>query len=616
MERLKKGYRDFQYKGILAIVLVFAVISVVLLVELSGIRVNYKKGTWGPMPVAMIVTKDQAYAKAPKTTLLLWDSSDESSQSAYTQFELILKDMKVGCQIVDLSQEPMSDFEEYINVIVLMSDLEPMGTDIITLCDWVYAGGNAMFPLSLEQNPYSAAIQSHLGIMESSEGFVEIDTIYVESEFMIGAGQEFNIPDSFESSRAVRLLPEKTKVHATGNGENGIPVIWEATYGNGKFVVDNIGIYDKAFRGFYAASFSLMEDTCVYPVINGSAFFLDDFPSQIPEGNSSYIERDYHTTIRDFYINIWWPDMMNIADKYGIKYTGLAIECYDDAVDGTTDARPDTGTFINFGNMLLRKGGEIGYHGYNHQPLCFDNCDYKGIYTYKTWENSAAMKKAFDHLVAFCDKLFPDVSMSVYVPPSNLLSKEGKEFLLKEYPQIQTFSGIYFEDDQLDFSLLQEFETLENGVVEQPRLISGCDINDFMKLGAFSELNFHFVNSHFTHPDDALDPDRGAELGWKELKVRFQSYLSWLYGSAPCIRNFTSSELSGAIQRFTGVSFEKEMTAEKMTIKINDFYDEAQFFVRFNEQEPGKVDGGKLTHLTGDLYLLEANKNTVTISFK
>ena len=56
--------------------------------------------------------------------------------------------------------------------------------------------------------------------------------------------------------------------------------------------------------------------------------------------------------------------MMNLSDKYGVKYTGLAIECYDDAIDGTTDATPDTGTFLNFGNMLLRKGGEIGYHGY------------------------------------------------------------------------------------------------------------------------------------------------------------------------------------------------------------------------------------------------------------
>ena len=93
--------------------------------------------------------------------------------------------------------------------------------------------------------------------------------------------------------------------------------------------------------------------------------------------------------------------------------------------------------------MLLRKGGEIGYHGYNHQPLALGR-DYKGIYDYKAWQDYESMKKAFGHLVDFCDELFPDVNMSVYVPPSNLLAEEGREMLIKEFPQIKTLSGISF----------------------------------------------------------------------------------------------------------------------------------------------------------------------------
>ena len=138
--------------------------------------------------------------------------------------------------------------------------------------------------------------------------------------------------------------------------------------------------------------------------------------------------------------------MINFAYQYGVKYTGLAIESYDDLVDGTTGALPDTGTFLNFGNMLLRKGGELGYHGYNHQPLCLGNRDYKGHYNYKTWLSEQAMKTSFDHLVDLCKNLFPDADFALYVPPSNLLSDEGRAFLLKEYAQIKTISGIYFDD--------------------------------------------------------------------------------------------------------------------------------------------------------------------------
>ena len=79
----------------------------------------------------------------------------------------------------------------------------------------------------------------------------------------------------------------------------------------------------------------------------------------------------------------------------------------------------------------------------------------------------------------------------------------------------------------------QEFEVAEDGIVEQPRIISGAVIDDYMELAAVSELNMHFVNTHFMHPDDLLDEDRGARLGWKKLKKRLDEYMDWLYTSAP-----------------------------------------------------------------------------------
>ena len=51
---------------------------------------------------------------------------------------------------------------------------------------------------------------------------------------------------------------------------------------------------------------------------------------------------------------------------------------------------------------------------------------------------------------------------------------------------------------------MQEFEVAKDGIVEQPRIISGAIIDDYMKMAALSELNMHFVNSHFIHPDDLL----------------------------------------------------------------------------------------------------------------
>ncbi len=615
MGYLREKLSKFRFKGILAITLVFALIAVVLFIELSGVQFNYAQTSLELLPEQKIVTKNMAVEGLDEDTLVLYSSTDKASALALEQFEVILSDMKVGADIIDLSTAAVPALDGYNLVIPLFSDLSPMGNSLVDICHWVHSGGNVLFPLTLDKNAYSSAVENKIGV-EASFGYSLVDSIYINEDFMLGGGRAFAVPDAYESARTVELNPKTTKVHASIGKKGGVPLVWEADYGKGKFVVNNFGMCDKAYRGFFAASISLFNDVFLYPVINGSTFYLDDFPSQIPEGNSEYITRDFGTTIRDFYINIWWPDMMNLSDKYGLKYTGLAIECYDDAVDGTTDATPDTATFLNFGNMLLRKGGELGYHGYNHQPLCLDGRDYKGIYDYKTWKSEKAMVKAFDHLVDFCDELFPDVNMSVYVPPSNLMAEEGRRILLENFKQVTTLSGIYLPDDALDFTLLQEFEVDKNGVVDQPRIISGCDIDDFMTMGALSELNFHYVNNHFTHPDDSLDPERGAELGWRELYKRFDSYMNWLYTSAPGLRNFTGSELSAAVQRFVAVAPHTELAQDKLTISINNFYDDAQFMVRFNSKEPNKVLGGSLTHLSGNLYILDANKDTVTVTFK
>lgn len=612
----KERFIKFRFNGMIIVAFVFALIALILFMERSGISYNYNKQRLAFMPQENIVTKVEANANLTKNTVVLWDSTQIDSVAAMEEFTVILSDMKVGYDAFDLSQVPFPDINQYGISVVLMSDLSPMGQNVIALNDWIYAGGRAQFPLTFQKNIYVSVLETALGITESSWSHVRLNSIYVNEGFMVGGGRGFEMEDGYDSVWAVQVDTQRVKVHACVDNESKTPLIWETNYGKGKIVVDNIGLYEKVFRGFYAASYSLLEDISVYPVINASTFYLDDFPSQIPSGSNEYIQRDYGATTREFYVNIWWPAMMNHADKHGIKYTGLAINCYDDNVDGTTPSAPDEGTFLNFGNMLLRQGGEVGYHGYNHQPLCMSECDYGDLYEYKTWESSAAMESAFDELVDLCDELFPGVDMSLYVPPSNIMSKVGEDFLFRTYPHIKTISGIYFPDGDFKFGCVQEFDVLPDGRVYQPRIISGCDLTPYMEMALVSELNMHYINCHFTHPDDALDPDRGAVDGWEHLSNHFGEYLDYLYTSAPSIRNFTGSETSAAVQRFAALNVEKEYTDNKLVLKIGNFYDEGYFFVRFNNQQYGSVDGGKLSHLTGNLYLLKADKNVVTINLK
>ena len=216
-------------------------------------------------------------------------------------------------------------------------------------------------------------------------------------------------------------------------------------------------------------------------------------------------------------------------------------------------------------------------------------------------------------LEGFCRELFPDEEFRVYVPPSNIISQEGRQMLREKFPEIVAIASIYIPGG---VAYDQEFRVEEDGMISTPRVISGYVLDDYMQIAALSELNFHFVNSHFQHPDDVLDVDRGANLGWEELYSRLSAYTEWLYTSAPDIRTLTGTEMAAAVQIYDAIGVERELSDGKLTLNLTNFLEEAWFLVRINEGEPGSVTGGTLTEVEEDLYLLEAQAPQVEIAIR
>ena len=608
-----KKIKNFQFKGILVILGCFLFIGAILFAERSGLSYRESAKTLSYLNTDKLVTKKEAVKDLKSTCLVLMDTNQENSTMAWTQFEQIFQDMKVGVDLIDVSYEGIpADLSGYETVVVLLSNLNPLKEDVLRISDWVKAGGSAMFALTLQKDTYVSLIEQKLGIVSSGYTDTMVNSIYFDKDFLIGGGQAYKITDAYESAWAVELS-QRAKVYAWADDPSGVPLIWENDYGKGKFVVDNFGLYEKASRGFFAASYSLLTDVGVYPVINGSVFYLDDFPSPVPSGDGTYVKRDYGTSIAEFYTNIWWPDMIALAAKHNVKYTGVMIENYEDDTDGETRRQEDVQRFQYFGNMILHQGGELGYHGYNHQPLSLSNTDYGGVLPYNTWTSLSAMEKGMKELINFGKEMFPETEMSVYVPPSNVLSEEGRALLGSMYPQIRTIASNYFSGE---YAYVQEFEVAEDKIVEQPRIISGAIIDDYMQMAALSELNMHFVNTHFMHPDDLLDEDRGAALGWEKLKQRLDEYMTWMNEAAPALRNLTGSELSGAIERYSALTVEKEITDNEVHLHLGNFYDQAYLMVRLNKGTPLHVTGGKLTQAAGNLYLLSAEQENVTIEFE
>ena len=608
----------FRWMGLLVVWAVFIAMAAVLLVERAGVQYSAGQHKLGMLAANDAVPACSAIFGQKPTCLVITDSDQDGVDDVKGQFDQILLDMKIAHRDVDIATDgadAIPSLTSFDRVIVLMPSLDGLGTHLTDLMSWVSAGGSLMLGMTPDNSNYLQAIASKLGIESAGYDYATAESIVPSEDFMLGGGERYEFSDPFYSSLSVSLR-ETAHVWAK-TGDAGTPLIWSNDCGSGHTVVCNIGIYDKVMRGFYASAISLLGDATAYPVINSAVFYLDDFPSPVPSGDGTYIKRDYGLSIADFYTKVWWPDLQKLAQKYGIRYTGVMIENYEDAVNQTEPARqPDTTQFRYFGGMLLQMGGELGFHGYNHQPLALWDTDYGTLCDYKTWKNKETLVASLNELIAFQDEVLPNAHGSVYVPPSNILSVRARKLIGTDVPRIKTIASTYFEDGT-DLPYVQEFGVASDGIVEQPRIVSGGMVDDsYMRLAAVSELNMHYVSTHFMHPDDLLDPDRGAKEGWEIYKGGLVDYLEWLTKSAPDLRRQTGSECSGAIQRFSSVTVSVDTSADAWTLSLGNFHDEAWLMFRANNGEPGAVMGGELTHLTGNLYLLKANDKTLTIERK
>lgn len=608
-------WKRFRWQGLVKVWAVFMAIALVLLVESLGVHYGATRFDITYLDRDKAIPAANAIAGEKATNLLVIDSSQAGVSDAESMLDRVFLDMKVPTVTVDLAQgDEIPALKQYQTMVIAMPNLDPLGEHVLQIMQWVKKGGGVMFAMTPEKTGYLDVIGPQIGIESSAYKYVATEGITPSEDFMLGGGQTYTFSDPFESSLSV-ALNDRAQVEAVStNGRT--PLVWRSSVESGTAVMCNIGIYVKVFRGFYASAFSLLSSAMAYPVINSAAFYLDDFPSPVPSGNGKYIKRDYNISISEFYSQVWWPDLVRLAERYGIRFTGVMIENYGDDTKDDPVRQTDNTQFEYYGGLLLRQNGEIGYHGYNHQPLVLPNTDYGNEYAYVQWPNRKAIVDSLNELIAFQKAVLPAATSSVYVPPSNILSSEGRQIIGEDVPQIRAIASMFLPSDS-SLGYVQEFGVAADGVVEAPRIVSGSMVNNsYMRLAAVSELNMHYVSTHFMHPDDLLDEDRGAKEGWETYRKGLEDYLDWLEQSAPSIRMQTGTECAAAVQRFSGLTVSMATSDDSWDLHLGNLIDQGWLMFRANNGTPGRVRGGSLTKLTGNLYLLKATSATVHIERK
>ena len=75
----------------------------------------------------------------------------------------------------------------------------------------------------------------------------------------------------------------------------------------------------------------------------------------------------------------------------------------------------------------------------------------------------------------------------------------------------------------------------------------------------------------------------------------------------------TGTECASAVQRFSGLTVKMRESANEWEFDLGNFKDQAWLLLRANHGTPGRIQGGSMIRMTGNLYLIKTTDSTVRI---
>lgn len=548
-------------------------------------------------------------------TIIAFDGASSDSVKRAAAVSNSLDTLRLDYRFVDISASDV-DWDNCETLFLCFPDLDRFSTpQFHAFITWLETG-DFFWCAGFETSDRFRILYRLLGITScKADDYVVCQSFIFEDDILPGLEgvQLFN--EDMSDTFLPISLQEECEVHII-DADTGVPILWTFRGEKNIATVFNSSMFYERniMNGLLNHAVAKHRDITVWPIINSLLIYIDDFPAPQPEGFDERLKEQFGYNTQSFFMNVWWPDMKKVANRYGLLYTGVFVETYNDNMEPPFEKGVAGSLLRYYSSELISEGGEIALHGYNHQSLIpegFPNTD-----GYAGWPSQQNMYLACCDLVDYVHDLLPEVSFSSYVPPSNYLSKEGYDALTSAVPKLRVISGLYYDyEDGTSYN--GNFQENPDGIIDVPRISSGYSPSQFDVLRLYSSLFDLGVFSHFIHPDDVLDIERGALLGWTQLYADFGDLLDNVVNSYPQIRTMTATAGGGAVQRAQRVvpAFAKtkvDDASSMVSIDLDGFIDVAWLGVCLGE-EIVSVEGGEAFRIGDDYWWVRADQPQVRL---
>ena len=586
--------------------------------------------------------KESLFPGADRTqiVLIIWDEDKDCNEDYIKNLIKTLEYAKIEFDIIrfnNLKKLLMGDLQKYSTLALYTDNLWTIKDKktLDAIKGYVDAGGGIL----VAYRCINKSLLDVFGVKEVYEFYDKsLEGLDVTASFFPGSEHLFYLGAALEHHALNVDLKKDADVLAVALEKNskypqGIPIAWLNKYGKGRVVFWNSNCMSiVTLRGLLLQSLLLTQPVSVFSLAGIENIHIDDFPRPSYNTHQEPVKDNYGMTDTEFYLNIWWKDILDLARKYNVKYTCYAIFNYDEKTTPPFKSREfeygKNNAFIEFTKRIINNNFEIGLHGYNHQSLTLKPIDYTG------WRKKKYMVQALKQAKKLWQEIFPETEMPFsYVAPMNVIEPTGKKVLHDVFPTIKVVSKLLAEKD--DAVRSQEFGSDPDvpHFFNIPRVSAGYMFDQTTKNNLINAINTFGIWTHFIHPDDvfgryALGSEGTSEYqeetidarNWKMLLTSAHSMFNFIRESYPWLRDMSTRDTYYELVKYFNRRSKTEIKKNIVTVSFPSGTSDKKYFgLKINDKRNiSKTENCTLIHSYPDLntHIFETESSRVKIELK
>ncbi len=573
----------------------------------------------------------------PPLIEFLLDNTDIESLKFNDNIKKVCDYTKFPYKTTDIKKwDNNPSFSPTTRVICLSKTIKLSDVGIAKITEFVANGGTFFYPIANEDNRISFL----LGFKPEADHYTDITAKGFYFKYPIlpdFKGVKMNV-DELHYGFAKENFSKDIKILATAVNDVNFPIVLENQVGKGKVILFNFQkSFEKRDRGLLFAGILEGLEGIPYPIANTSTIFLDDFPCPLFDIKSEPIASEMNLSSKDFVKNVWWPDMLKIANRFNISYSVLLTFDYKNKVEPPFLFNQWDYNKIKFDDKVeslsewfvkdaKKNGHELAFHGYNHSEL-----------NKKLWKNPDFILTSLNAVKKKWDVSDFGAMPISYVPPSNYIDKMGISKLKAAMPSLKylcsSYNGEFLDGENREF----DFDPYNKDLFDYPRITYGYYLNNIQKYSQESAYLYTGIWTHFVHPDDVyqisshkdgtqgdFDSRNPLNLGWHKTKgnnvgmySEFTNYLKEMTNLFPQIRFLNAGEAANIVLDWRASNFNfnsKNGTFTVEELKPEESISDKQYwFMYVSLENTTKIEASlknqivrfsKTPFLTGNLYTI------------